>query len=722
MPTNLYIIPSQNATEDSRLGWLKESVREGETYLRSQTGYTDIKRGKEIIAGIHMSKIPEQLSKINVNLQKRLIRDVVATMSNLRPLWGYSTDNQNLDKEAEVLNKLLLSWYQSTFADRGIRKALQYAGGLGTGYVGVDWKSDFWTRGRGDIQLKAYGPDQIIPCQVPSDHDLQRAYAVTIKEEVPINLARSMFPTMAGKITPDRQSPMGLRKGLNKMSSFLSPVLNRFASDQRNRKAAETIFPVVDIYQTYIMDMSVNEGPDPVIMGEPGTYWNYTVPVLGSKKSDGSAVTVEEARLYPWRRLVTWCNTGLLRDNTSYWWHGMVPVVPLYFDDWAWEFLGYSMTRDLDSIEQSSNTLRRGIDDSANARLRPALMHDDRTISNSLMESLDVRQGGQTVGVDFTTSERPIRPILEPGYYDVPQWILNVINSNDEMMKYLSGVNDFTAVAKARQLPSSDSLEKIMEMAGPVVTDISRNMEASLGRIGEMVKCLFFEFYTAPRRLQILGEEGLSKNDDDYYEPASMIPSHMGDEDTLAPSKYSMVQRAQKYMNSFFFMITPNSLHQINQMARKLLYIQLQKIGEPIDPWTMAKINDIPNFGPPPAGTTTVFERWVAFEKIKGDLTAHIQAKAQEIMAQEQMRIQLQQASLIQAAQMAQAGGGPGGPGGPPPAPEPGSAGDQGGPPGPGPALGHNLPGRPPSFSGTPTIQSKDGGTRSTIQSTPNPT
>lgn len=719
MAINQYIIPSQNATEDARLGWLKECVREGDTFLRNQTGFTDIKKGKEIIAGLQLNKLPEQLSRINVNLQKRLIRDVVATMSNLRPLWGYSTDNQNLDKQGEMLNKLLVSWYQSTFADRGIRKGLQYAGALGTGYIGPDWKSDFWTRGRGDITIKSYGPEQVIPCQLPSDMDLQRAYAVTLKEEVPINLARANFPTMAGKIIPDRQSPSGLKKGLGRMASFLSPVLNRFASDQRSRKSIETVFPVVDIYQTYVMDMSINEGPDPIVMGEPGTYWNYTVPVFNSLKDDGSRVTLEEARMYPWRRLITWCNSGLLRDNTSYWWHGMVPVVPLYFDDWAWEFLGYSMTRDLDSIEQSSNALRRGMDDSANARLRPALMHDDRTISDSLMESLDVRQGGQTVGVDFTTSERPIRPILEPGYYDVPQWIPNVIASNDEMMKYLSGVNDFTAVAKARQLPSSDSIEKIMEMAGPVVTDISRNMEASLGRLGEMIKCLFFEFYTAPRRLQILGDAGHDEHDDDYYEPASMIPSHMGDEDTVVPSKYSMVQRAQRYMNSFFFKITPNSLHQINQMARKLLYIQLQKAGIPIDPWTMATINDIPNFGPPPAGTTTVFEKWVAFEKIKGDLTAHIQAKAMEIQASEQMKIQLAQAAMVQQAQAAQqAQQQP-----QPPQPmEPGSAGDTGGPPGPGPALGHAQPGRPPTFSGTPTIQQKDGGTRSTIQSTPNPT
>jgi len=714
---NTFTCPPRTAPEDVRLAWLKEAVREGETFIRNSAAFADFKKGKEIIAGIQQNKIPEQLSRINVNLQKRLIRDVVSTMSNLRPLWGYSTDNDQLDKQAEVLNKLLISWYQSTFADQGIKKGLQYGGVFGTGWIGPDWKSDYWTRGRGDIVIKAYSPEDVIPCQLPSDNDIQRAYAVTLREEVPINLARAMFPTMAAKLVPDRQAPSGLRKGIGRMTSFLSPVLNRFAADQKSKKIVDAVFPVVDIYQTYIMDLTVNEGPDPIVMGEPGTYWNYTVPVMGSDIPAGKdqfgnqtfrKATPEDAMLYPFRRLATWTNAGIMRDDTSYWWHGMVPAVPLYFDDWAWEFLGYSMTRDLDSIEQSSNTLRRAMDDSANARMRPALMHDDRSIATSLMESLDVRQPGQSVGVDFTTSDAPIRPILQPQFYDVPQWIPAVIQANDEMMKYLSGVNDFTAIAKARQIPSSDSIEKMMDMAGPIVTSVSRGMEASLGRLGQMIKCMFFEFYTAARRLQVIGPDGITPEDTTMYEPGNMIPSHMPGEDTSHPSNYSNVQRARKYMDSFFFKITPNSLHQETQMSRKLLYVQLQKTGTPIDPWTMASINDLPNFGPPPAGTTTMIERWVAWEKIKGDLTAHIQAKAQEIMAQSQMKIQLTQAALVAGAQ--------GGQGGPPQTP-PGQYPGPGGPPGGGPALGQPGEGRPPEMQGTPIIQSKDGGTRSTITS-----
>lgn len=718
MSQTQYICPTQTATEDYRIGWLKEAVREGESFIRNQTGASDFRIAKDVIAGVNTGKMPTSLSNINVNLTKRLIRDIVATMSNIRPLWGYSTDNAKMEGQAEVLNKLLQSWYLGAYADRAIKKSLQYAAAMGSGWIGPDWKSHYWTRGRGDIQLVVNSPEDVLPVQLPSDMDIQRAYAVTIREEVPINLARAMFPTLAGKIIPDRQAPSGLRKGLTKMGAFLSPVLNRFAADQRAKKAVDSVFPVVDIYQTYILDLSVNEGPSPLIMGEPGTYWNYTVPVLGSMIPDGKspsgqdlfrAATPEDSMIYPFRRLVTWCNSGLLRDGPSYWWHGMFPRVKMTLDDWAWEFLGYGMTRDLNSIQNDSNEIRRAVSDSTKGRLRPALQYDDRSIAQGMMEALDVRQPGQAVGVDMTSGQKQITPILDAAYYDVPQFVFEGLDKNDEIMKYLSGVNDMTAISKAAQIPSSDTVEKIMDMAGPMVTDMSRGMESGLGQLGEMIKCMFFEFYTAPRRLQVLGENGITVQDGDYFEPGKLTPSHMPNENPdNGPSTKSNVERARHYMNSFFFKITPNSLHQITQLSRKLLYVQLQKAGVPIDPWTMAEVMDIANFGEPPQGAVTVMQRFVAWEKMKGELQAAVQAKAQEILQAEQLK-------MAMAVQGAMGGGAP---------PQPGQNGGQtgGSPEGSGPnptkyspALGVNPPGRPAEMHGNPKLVQKDGGTRSTI-------
>jgi hypothetical protein len=231
-------------------------------------------------------------------------------------------------------------------------------------------------------------------------------------------------------------------------------------------------------------------------------------------------------------------------------------------------------------------------------------------------------------------------------------------------------------------------------------------MESSLGKLGEMMKGMFFEFYTAPRRLQILGPDSITEQDVEYYEPGTLFPSHMAWEDKSTPSIYGPVERARHFMDSFFFKITPNSLHSITQMSRKLLYIQLQKTGQPIDPWTMAEICDIPNFGRAPEGAQTVMQRFVAWERMKGELTAEVQANAQEVLANQQMASQMKMAALQQGMMGAIAGD--------PNQPQPGT------PPeslSPGPAMGQSPPGRPPQFGGTPVIEQKDGGTRSTITS-----
>jgi hypothetical protein len=710
MSVNQYVMPVAEAPLDTKLGWLKESVREGETFIRNQTAQSDFQKAKDIIAGIFQDKINQQLSRMNVNLQKRLIREMVAQMSNLRSFANFTTDNRDLDENASSLNKLVISWYKSTFADRGLKKGLQYAGAYGTGYVGPDWKSNFYTRGRGEIILKAYPADNVLPVQVPMDGNIQRAYVVTIREEVPINLARAMFPAKSHMITPDRTAPIGLRKGIARMSSFLSPVLNRFAADQKSRKAIDTVFPTVDIYQSYIMDMTVNEGPVPRVMGEPGTYWNYTVPVMGSEIVDPNngksrLAGPEDAMLYPWRRLITWCNSAILRDDTSYWWHGEVPATPFYFDKWPWEFLGYSMTRDLSSIEEATNAIRRAMDDSANARLRPALMYDDRTISSSLMETLDTREPGKAVGVDFTTTEMPVRPVLPANYYDVPAWIPQEIQTREQLMKYLSGVLDTSAITEASQIPSSDTVEKMWAMAGAMVEDICRENEASICALMRQVKGMMFEFYQAPRRFQMLGPDGITKQDMEYFEPGSMVPDHMPWENKSIPSNYSPVLRARHFMDSFFLLPQPNSMHNISQMSRKLLYIQFQKAGLPLDPWTMADVCDIPNYGRPPQGTNTVMERWVAFQRMQGELQASIQADAQLVMAQAQLQAQM----ATQAITGAMMGGAAGAQ---VDAQNQGGGGSQENPP----QVGEKpQEGRPPSFEKAPTLEQKDDGTRSTI-------
>jgi hypothetical protein len=675
-----YIAPRWDATEDKRLGWLREASEEGDNYLKSQRNWRQIDKAIDIIGGSSgLPDVSKKMSRLHINMLKRDIRENVATLANMRPLWGYKTDNQDFHELAAILNKLLLSWYLNTFADRSIRKALQYAAACCRGYVSPVWKNDFWVTGRGDIKLVDYGPRDVKPIQIGRDHDIQGAYAVDIVDEVPFAKACATYPLHTDLFSPDRSTPTWMRSGIRRVQKFLSPVLNRFGPGTREN--SDTTFPTVDIHTTYIMDLTFNDSGNDVWMGEPGTKWYYKVPSYKSEIPTGvmnSAgqveyvkATLEDALMFPMRRKCVWTQQGVIYDNSSPYWHKKVPLVAFELDDWPWEFLGNSMTNDGASIQDSVTRLARAIDDSANARLDPGLQYDESTMSESLMQRFNPRVGGQRIKTNMQMGEG-IKPILPPAYYDVPQWIGDFIEKLWEKMHYLLGTRDIQAIAKAKQVPSGDSLEKLMEMAGPLVTDMSRNMEKSMRDLGEQWKGLAMQFYDTKRRVQMQGKDGITEEDYDY-DPGNMIPSHLPDEmarikagtlDKNTPSRAGIVQRAQMHLDSCYFHVTPNSLHQITQLTRKLLLLQLFKAGFPIDPWTIADSFDLDNFGTPDKVAkllgadktpTDMMGRWIMFKEL-----------------------------------MVKLGGADG-----------------------------KQKGRPPSGQQSPAIQSKDGGARSTVRESP---
>ena len=396
-----YKLPPAAEDEDDRLGALKEFRQQGESFVRQQRAYMDFDKALDLIAGV-ADRRPTSLSNIKNNQLKRDVREAVASLSNLKPTWTYVSGDRKADNRVHALNKRQQHWYFQTFADQRVRDVYQYAAVFGTGYIVPAWKRKHWGYGSGDIELKVLSPRDVLPVQLPPDGNLQDAYIVTLRFETPVNMARAAWPTDIDKLIPDRDSPTGLMRASNQMLQFLSPALN-VGNALRGRENQNHAWPTVDLYWSYVMDMSINMTGRDVLMGEPGTSWSYTVPWLGKQIPDGTysingpnlrAADAEDCLLYPHRRLVVWTNQGILRDGPSYDIHGMVPAVPFYFDKWAWENLGFSLVRDTANIHQSATRLLRAIDDSQNAKLRPLIIYNENLISSNLAKRIDPRVPG----------------------------------------------------------------------------------------------------------------------------------------------------------------------------------------------------------------------------------------------------------------------------------------------------------------------------------------
>lgn len=626
--------PRREAKEEYKLGWIKESLQNGKNFRDSSRSAMDADEAMNIISGYDEEKIPDGRSEIKYNRLKRQIRELVAVSSQLRPVEGHRTDNNDFVKQAWVLNKLWTAWWGNTFVDRAVCDAKKWAAVTGDGYVSPVWNNDFWVTGRGDIELEAYGAPQVFFNQLPRNGDFQKAYAVHIQTEIPIAYAHALYPAWADRITPDRTSPGWIRKSLNRLSRFASPVLEM---SHRNKKE-NFPFPVCDITYSYILDLTMNDTGHDIHMGEPGTSWEYIVPTYG-KETDvgqderGNRIVkkggMEESMLYPLRRLMISFSGCIPYDGTSKWWHGKVPLVKFSADTWPWEPFGFPLTKDGAGLQKSIVRMLRNIEESALVRMDPPIQYGP-TIAKSLMEVLDLRVQGVRIQNDnmSMTGGDDIKPILPPAYYDVPAWIPEFIKSNEERMDYLTALRDISAIAKAKQIPSSDSIEKLFQMAGVIAQDMARSDEKSVAELGSMWRPLAFQWYTRARRYQLLGPDGETKEDYDY-EPGSLVPSHMPNEEKNNRSKFTHLERAKHHQNNFFYEIQPGQVYNTTNLTRQLTLFQASKAGVPIDPWTFAEVMNLQNFGNPPKGATSIIERWVAWKFMNVEMQLEFQKLVQ---------------------------------------------------------------------------------------------
>lgn len=728
MPTNQYEIPRYGIGADTLLGWLLEARQEGEAWLAAQKPATMWAGAVALMDEADKATDSATMSNTQYPKAKRIARELVASLASFRHegevkvLW----DNTLYD-QAHLLTDLDNDWYERTFAYMAHRAALQTGVVKGTAYLFQEWDKHFWGPYKGDTRLSSLDPSCVTFVQLPADNDIQRAYMVIIKEELPINLAKRIYGpenrAFAEALVPDQESPSWLAKGLEKVQQFLSPAL-RVAG--RTRQTANGSFPTVNIYKAYTLDGSVNRGFEPLDMGARGTNWSYTVPFVGSElptalmnPRTGSAFTrpadESDCLMFPLRRLSIFSNTGVCYDGSAFSWHGDVPLARIRFNDLPWESLGGSLIADVRTMEQGVTALMRGMEDSAAARLDPPAIYDDTVVSSTWAKAFNPRLAGVRGAAPLQMGD-PIKFPIDPRTYDVGPWIPEFMAAQEQRMDYLTAVHDMVAIAKAKQVPGADTLEKLMEMAGPIVQDLVRALEQPLTQLGTWRISDKLQFYNSARIIRAKGPDVPLTPDDwtpdrlaKYLEtPAGqkMVRRYgegnlesilqegsfqfrpemlLAGSATQTPKERSAALK--RMISEFCYEVTESGINEIHRMTTKLFYLQLMKEGFPISWWTFAKIAKVPNFGPPPEGTNTEMERWVAQQHMKIELQADLQSELQQVMGQMGPEA---------------AGGAPASPPGEPQN-IPGLEGSNG------------NSGRPQSYKRPPRLVQKSGGTRSTV-------
>lgn len=687
--------PSYQQKEQSLIRWINQVYKEGMTTLTSEPAWRFIQKSIDYIYRNKNLEVHSATSQLEIPQTERDLEEIVATYANIRPIPDFQGPE---DKKAttRILNDLYMDWHVTNSADRWYRKAMQSAAWKGTGWLSPRWtKTNLGVSGEGRITIDIYDHKSVVPIQLGADKEIQNGYGCIIVNEVPIARAHAMYPTYQDKLIPDRQAPAMVRKAAKRMGRTGSIVLAIFGPSGKVIEEGATSAPCVDLFHVYVKDQSINQSGKQILVGGEGglgkdNSWAYYVSSYLDAKGDinriplstpyqdlqgnwitDRQVTREECLIYPRGRLIISSRTCVLSDGPNPYWHGRFPVSKICFRDLPDTFLGYPLSTGPISIEETINRICRSIENSCIARLNPPLQSDD-AIDENLAEKINPSIPGQRWRFNSLLGSGVTFP-FEAEYYNVPDFIPKFVEFLYGKMKELLGLGDVQALARARQTPSADSLQKILEMLGPIVEDRSRQVETAITEIGTQLMSHFFQFYDFNKRLRILGPDGVSKEDRDF-DPLTLVP------ETL-PGR-TRGERAMFFMKSFKFLVTPRSLHEINSLSRKMLYIQLQRAGFPIDSETVGTICDIPRLGTIPGDT--VFEKYVNEQMAKVKVGIQLQKEQQDAVGQSQLP-----AFALEALQQLLAG----------------SVNPN----------GHPGPGQPSSGQESPQVVEKDGGSRTTI-------
>jgi hypothetical protein len=280
--------------------------------------------------------------------------------------------------------------------------------------------------------------------------------------------------------------------------------------------------------------------------------------------------------------------------------------VKITLDPWPWTWMGKPPLIDLLTMQDELHRLLRGVSDHNQKVFRPDLIADKNALSRSAMSAIDTRKSGlklRTNPVAGKAAELQYAQPLDPSVQ------ASIIDLRDEMDK-IAGTRDMQQFMNLGQIPSTETIEKIMEAMSPAIRMRSRVLEASLRQFAMMTLSNVFQFYTLEDRLAILGEQGMTYEDVDN-DPGTMIPAYMTIEDERAGKNVDRHIRAKWFLKQFSYDIAPGSLLSASEVTMKLLYIQLFRAGI-MDVWSLYERLGISNAGQPPNGEVTITDRLVA--------------------------------------------------------------------------------------------------------------
>src|ERR1700688_1654827 len=127
--------PLAESTGGEKMGYLNDIVNATEGIVTKQPGFRDMDSAIALISGRYDRNPVERRSRLVIPRGKRALREVVANISDVRTVDGYTTENRSQMDNVVLFNKLWKAiWFEAKFP-RTMRRAVQWFTVGGISYI-----------------------------------------------------------------------------------------------------------------------------------------------------------------------------------------------------------------------------------------------------------------------------------------------------------------------------------------------------------------------------------------------------------------------------------------------------------------------------------------------------------------------------------------------------------------------------------------------------------
>lgn len=509
--------PSRTYAQEynQRMGrWCDAAYEEARSKQKTYPEVKEIQNQIDYLCGLQWKEsMPSYRSKPVSNDVLANFWETIGLLTDIKPTWkikalGFDGTYSQTEK---ILNAMSKGWAKTSQFNRRMAFWTMFAM-MTTAPAKLHW--DVFAHGDSGDPADA---DQVLEALPTSSllrlgvgWDVQADECVIERRKRTLAWIKRRYPRMgkhvraderSSRYTSDVQAPPTLAPEF--FEQLGAPMKRLMGSDPSG--SIMSVYPEATTLEYWMKDDSINESRNPVWMGPQGVPWGYWVK--------------PGQRLYPRGRVIVRANNITLYDEPNPYYHRKKPYVLLGLYDVPWQEYAMSVISPWTKQQDIINQMTAGILDCVKKALRPALMAPKSAIHPDAMRQIDASKPNLKVSYNSNAATAP-QWSQPPNIGNYPLPILEMIKKD---MRRYSGADAMGDAASKKQIPGSDTLDRLTFGKTTNIRMMTGNVETALDEMGMMWTGNALQFYDSGKRIEQLGLGGLTKEDMDDM-PSTMIP------------------------------------------------------------------------------------------------------------------------------------------------------------------------------------------------------